>query len=75
MKRGSDPDDVFRFHARIGGIHFAGLTGREVDDRMSNNRHDDQEQQSLKDIPYNKRPHDLYSDLLALLTPYAKNQV
>ena len=50
VKRGADALDVFRFHARVGRVHQAGLAGCEVHDGVRDDRNKNQQNQPLADV-------------------------
>ncbi len=57
MKGCANLHDVFRFHARIGGVHLAGLAGCEVDERMGDDGNEDEEKKTPQNLSSYIRPH------------------
>ena len=58
MEGSANAGNILRLHARIGGVHLAGLTGREMDDREGDHRNNDQQNQALENGAQQKNPHE-----------------
>ena len=59
MEGSANACNVLGLHARIGGVHLTGFTGREMDDREGDHRNDDQQNQPLENGTQQKNPHEL----------------